>query len=846
MDAGGRVYQNWSDYLRNNHLDQGVMIYPEDGTYTPKNVNGSPKEKVHLIASETQSCKPSARAKNILDQVVVATGLLLTGAAVVTAVPLGIFAASTIATISTGSYYIGVACTAYSVVVNGYDKFAHDESVTTELLLIGTTALSGLTSYMNQYWSKRMADIVQKTDVWDDVVKNISRTQKFVFATLNIVKVAMSASSVFSAFWHLCMKQNRTWLDYYQVCISLFFFANVVTKPIFLQQVFEAERVRFAENFTRSVGEIREKVEREEAKEELEKAITNAKTNAQKTYLIRNLQKIDDLDGHFYRIHETGSVVNYTEKGLVINNQITLSPEAYNQMGKQQLLQQLDNIKFYPTEQERREFINKLLDDYKSPDFEDYANKYIEGNMTPEEKLEFDRKITEMAVRRKDQFFSDTAEFKETPQYREMINATETEIAGGKSIEVLNQEKQQLEADKQAKKIDEAEYKKKMSEINHSRQIRKCVDKYVQNSSTTQETIGDEYVKQRANGKTEQEWKQTHENIQKKFDNLAENVKQRPDVQANFQKQLNDASANIDMAKEARLEINSQLGKDWVNETRNLYTVKDNYERNEDFIWHVTNDNTKSSIEEIWGVSDYRQATVNGVQIFKDLDTNTIDDMNCIINSCGKNTAEVVNLAKRIAEDQNCHMKADNAREFGHVINAVRQTSGHVGSMNYDKIRNEINTMYTSAEQAVLHDNQMQFSSMNSAAVHAYKHKEEFGRNTTTSDYLTNVRDNLIKPQNTNGGVYTQDGSGISTNYHLTESGRYRFGTVSTDSNGGNPYIKTMHVRSEVGVGQQPPISITHTADPGSGNTAASTTPPQNNSLGGFTSTLSWFGSAFC
>lgn len=55
---------------------------------------------------------------------------------------------------------------------NGYDKLRHDESVITEVLLVGTTALSGLTSYMNQYWGKRMADIVQKTDLWDDVARS--------------------------------------------------------------------------------------------------------------------------------------------------------------------------------------------------------------------------------------------------------------------------------------------------------------------------------------------------------------------------------------------------------------------------------------------------------------------------------------------------------------------------------------------------------------------------------------------------------------------------------------------------------------------------------------------------
>lgn len=114
MDAGGRMYTNWNDYLRNNNFPQGVMIYPANGTYTPEQVDRQ-DDKVALIAQETQSCKPSARAKDLLDKIAFGTGLALTAAAVVTAVPLGFFAYSTVASISTGSYYVGLVCTAYSV-----------------------------------------------------------------------------------------------------------------------------------------------------------------------------------------------------------------------------------------------------------------------------------------------------------------------------------------------------------------------------------------------------------------------------------------------------------------------------------------------------------------------------------------------------------------------------------------------------------------------------------------------------------------------------------------------------------------------------------------------------------
>lgn len=70
----------------------------------------------------------------------------------------------------------------------------------------------------------------------------------------------MSAFSVGTALYHLCSKKNRTWLDYYQACISMFFFANVVTKPYTLRQVFESEKIKFAENYLRSINEIRDKV----------------------------------------------------------------------------------------------------------------------------------------------------------------------------------------------------------------------------------------------------------------------------------------------------------------------------------------------------------------------------------------------------------------------------------------------------------------------------------------------------------------------------------------------------------------------------------------------------------
>jgi hypothetical protein len=175
---------------------------------------------------------------------------------------------------------------------------------------------------------------------------------------------------------------------------------------------------------------------------------------------------------------------------MVINNQITISPEAYNQMGKEQLLQELNDIKKQPSK-ERIKRIEKLVKDYDSDDFKDLAQKYVNGTMTAEEETRF---VKNMSVRRKDQFFKDTANFKNTDNYRDNMKKTETSIAGDKNIEVLNEGKSQLKAAKDAGTITEEEFNKKIKEIDqqmkeaeHARHVRKVIDKYVQTPEAEQQ-----------------------------------------------------------------------------------------------------------------------------------------------------------------------------------------------------------------------------------------------------------------------------------------------------------------------------------------------------------------------
>jgi hypothetical protein len=286
-----------------------------------------------------------------------------------------------------------------------------------------------------------------------------------------------------------------------------------------------------------------------------------------------------------------------------------------------------------------------------------------------------------------------------------------------------------------------------------------------------------------------------------------------------------------------------------VEETKGLYATKSNYERNERYIWHVTNDTTKTSIEETFGVSDYQQATVNGIPIFKDMDINTTNDMDCIIGNCGEDKLKIVNLARKLAENPACKMKVNNPREFSNLMSAVRLASGeNLTNVDETAILNKVNTMYNSAANVNLQAGQMEYTSTGGAAVHAFKHKQEWGMNTTTEEYLGNISNTIVQPENTLGSVYTQDGQGISTDYGVTQDGRYRFGVTTSDVNGNNSRIVTVHERSNAGVGN-PPTGNTATSNssgnnPGTGN-AANSPSSQSSSLISFLGTMSWVSGHF-
>uniref|UniRef100_A0AC34F042 DUF4781 domain-containing protein n=1 Tax=Panagrolaimus sp. ES5 TaxID=591445 RepID=A0AC34F042_9BILA len=864
MDAGGRMYENWEDYLRSNKFPQGVMVYPENGSYTPPNNN-----KVNLIAQETPSCKISAQVKDVLDKVVMTTGIVLTGVALIVAAPVGILSAATLTMVSTGSFYIGLACTAYSVSTGLYDKLGHDETAWTEAFLIATTALSGLTMWYSSRWTATMAKHAANLDLWDDVVKGISTTQRLAFASLNLLKLGLSSFSVLSAIYSLCMKKKneRTWGDWANLCISVFFFTNAVTKPIFLQQVFETEQTRFLEN---AFGTQMTNKGSEEA---FKKTMKEANTTQKKTYLSRNLSRIDNIDEHFCRVHEFGTVISYTENGMIIDNVITISPEAYNQMGKEVLQMRLNYIKLLPTAESRVDAIKQIENDYKTtPRFKELAQKYVNDTLTPQEKTEFKESMKEMPKHRKDHLFRETAKYRNIEAYRETMNQKEMELNGGKNLEQLKQDKINISQQLNSNQISKEEYNAKVLTVDENikkaetfRKLRSSLDECIKDGKSF-----DEIERSFNGGKTEAECHEqirklkddfgkitNKENCQKtitKLEQKLETLKENPNTNKKSMKNLRirireehnrlakaeELGNDVEKMNSKRMEYNANLSKaendllkaqsnaptletfknSIMNDPKMHQTLVENKSlmkdmdtftnsRNERFCTHQQTDFVKSDIENLFGVPNYCDAQVNGQFIFKDLDINASDRMYRKLNELGGFKSRIVQVAQKLTDDPNFKMKADSPREFCNVLEAIQQSAESQvdqkaflknalvpNSEAYSTILNQSNKQLQEALNANYSNGQLQYTSLNSAATHSWKHKAEFGANTTTSEYLAEHSQTVINNDNRLGETYSQDGKHIRANYGVHYRNRYSFGVTTTNVATGESKIATVHTKA--------------------------------------------------
>ena len=72
----------------------------------------------------------------------------------------------------------------------------------------------------------------------------MGKIHETLFNLANFITIMSSTASILSSIFDLYHKRERSWLDYFQLSMSIFMFTNVFTKPLTLKSFFESEQMK--------------------------------------------------------------------------------------------------------------------------------------------------------------------------------------------------------------------------------------------------------------------------------------------------------------------------------------------------------------------------------------------------------------------------------------------------------------------------------------------------------------------------------------------------------------------------------------------------------------------------
>uniref|UniRef100_A0AC34Q265 Uncharacterized protein n=1 Tax=Panagrolaimus sp. JU765 TaxID=591449 RepID=A0AC34Q265_9BILA len=239
--------------------------------------------------------------------------------------------------------------------------------------------------------------------------------------------------------------------------------------------------------------------------------------------------------------------------------------------------------------------------------------------------------------------------------------------------------------------------------------------------------------------------------------------------------------------------------------TRKFKTFTD--PQNERYITNIQIDATKTAIEHIFKIRDYRNAQVGGKQIFNNLSIGDADRIYRKLDDLPKQQnlkRMYFELCNKLIEDSKCHVTADSAKQFADILEIIQQTvsdrrtfenlsKNQIADGNafldaalndnetiYQQIVTKINQMHNEVISTVYNNDQIKMATIETAIGHAMKHRSDFGDDTTVSNYLTICVDKLIQEKHLIGKTFSQDGRYINKFYGTHLENHYMCGITTT------------------------------------------------------------------
>ncbi|CAJ0948102.1 unnamed protein product, partial [Mesorhabditis belari] len=920
MSDPGCLYRSYRDYLDKNKLEPSVILYPENGTYAEK--------KVQLKACESNSCTFFSDVVKVAQFVVTVVGVattimtplcMLGGPALAAmsarvAVTGSFWAASLIragAVVATASRYLSVANTITSwagVVFAGmgiYQKLGRGETCYGEVMTMLTFALNKA----QEMYARRVRNAILVDGLtWGEWEATLSPYDKLLYFTARLLPMITSSVGLAVTFYQLLMNPYRTMYEVTSFSISLFMFTNTLVRPWTLHALFET-----------TVGDItnelrsRFKPQNEDEKrgqERFEEDLRNA-SEKEKIFMIKNCYRIEDLPGFYTRMSNTRSTVKYNKNGFILNRNVELAPEKWNEVGRKDfILGQLLERK--ETSADLDKSVKTLMEDY-DPDLVEDAQKFVKGQLTEEEKKAFMGKLDALEQNRKDKLFQISADYKEATDLLGSTERAERDLAGGKTLEEWRIEKKELEArrdattDPQAREELNREIADRQTSIEQAQKIRndrsaylksfleppaddiisqneqkmkqanetmrelikhydpKVAQKFANEKMTKQEIEAfvadmeprhqerflqaegerqeakafrdtvDTAEKGAANGKTCEEWNKE----KRKFENMREqaNKQPSPDQQKidDLNAKIKESKANIEKAQQAQVDLNKTLIRDretdfsrqmtandgdFEAKTRDFLKGMSTFRRQEDITTVVNVNIVKHSLQNAFGVTNYKDILVNGQPIFAQTTDLELMQLSGIFDNPQK-AKMFIDVSTALINSSDCYWKGNDSKELGAGMKLLNQYAmalarakvpaedpGYVLSQilqaansepqgaKFIEARDFFNDVKSSVEEIYKNNPKcVPFGNPYTAYAHFMKHDSQGGvtiKEALLTSYLIEKNDMLFNRGLMTQQYHSQDGQFKYRSYiSKADAPRTWFGATATPTNGKTPVAKT-------------------------------------------------------
>ncbi|XP_076179969.1 uncharacterized protein LOC143153070 [Ptiloglossa arizonensis] len=333
VDLQTRVYKSWKDWEENNVLPMMKYCYPRYGFYTCSGNNSYEFDidcDVDLTFGTSPSCNVTARTGKVLDVgaggIGLVTGVIGIAAMFTPVAPVVLLCAGAAGT--TSAIY-GAGRSIHRLV----DKGTHEQSLLDLESILCGLSIAALPLHA---W---MASVNSTFVAGARAGRNFTSLQLAGGTALKFTTIALDSSMLVIGFVNLYNKKqedNLEALDVLQFSLSVFFFSNTLIQPKTANGIIHKAQTDYFK-------EYRANMTNSEAQKSFDKFVGDfsVKKGAR---IARTINRINSPNEFFEKVSTAKSVKVKGGRNVTINKKLTVNPNRFNQLTKENAETLLSNV----------------------------------------------------------------------------------------------------------------------------------------------------------------------------------------------------------------------------------------------------------------------------------------------------------------------------------------------------------------------------------------------------------------------------------------------------------------------------------------------------------------------